>query len=167
MALDAAQLLALKTAINADGALAAKPLNSDGHFEIAQILNNTLATPDFFVWRVNVPVDEIMGNGFDWTRVDNMTAGESRIWEYMTQLGYLNPNQSNVRAGVNEAFKGTAQDDSMRAAMYTNHLQKKASRTEKIFATGSGTTASNLGVGPATVAVTNITPLDVELARAS
>ena len=165
MALTPAQLAALKAEIDADPVLAAKPLNSDGYFDTALILNNTIVTPDFFVWRTNVPINEVMGNGFDWVRVDNMTVGESRIWEYMTQLGFINPNQANVRAGINEAFKGVAADDSMRLAMYTNHLQKKATRTEKLFSSGAGTTSSNLGVGPATVTVTSITANDVEEAR--
>lgn len=160
------QLATLKAEIDADPILAAKPLNSDGSFEIAQILNNTLATPDFFVWRTRVRIDEIMGNGFDWTRVDNMTVGESRIWEFMTQLGFINPNLANVRAGLNEAFKGTAQDDSMRLAIYTNHLQAKATRIQKLFAVGTGTTSSNVGTGPATVVVESISPSDVDQARA-
>ena len=160
-----AQLQTLKTAINADPALAAKPLNADGYFDIAQILNNTISVPDFFVWRTSVLVNEIMGNGFDWTRVDNMTVGEARIWDFMTKLGFINPNQANVRAGVNEAYKGTAQDDSMRLAIY-GHCQEKATRTKRIFATGSGTTSDNIGVGPGTVVIETVTPLDVEQARA-
>ena len=166
MSLTPAQLAALKAEINADPTLAAKPLNSDGDFEIALILNTVLAAPDFFVWRTNVSVNEIMGNGFDWTRVDNMTVGEARIWEFMTQLGRINPNLANVRAGVNEAFKGTAQDDTMRLAVYTNHLQEKATRIKKLFASGAGTTSSNVGVGPATVTVERIDPNDVLEARA-
>lgn len=165
MSLTTAQLQTLKAAIDGDPVLAAKPLNSDGAFEIALILNTELAVPDFFVWRTRVPINEIMGNGFDWTRVDNMTVGEARIWEYMTQLGFINPNMANVRAGINEAFKGTAADDGMRLAIYTNHLQKKATRIEKLFAIGSGTTSTNTGVGPATVTITEVTLNDVDEAR--
>ena len=166
MALTPQQLATLKAAIETDPVLAAKPLNPDGYFDTAQILNNTTASPNFFVWRLNVSVNEIMGNGFDWTRVDNMTVGEARIWDFMTKLGFINPNQSNIRAGINEAYKGTAQDTTMRLAIYTNHLQKLATRTERIFATGAGQTSDDLGVGPGTVVVQTVTPQDVADARA-
>lgn len=159
------QLAALKTYIDGQGDLSGQPMNSDGHFTIANKLNTEIASPDFFVWKLSVPVNEIMGNGFDWTRVDNMTAGEARIWEFMTQLGFINPHLTNVRAGVNEAFKGTAQDDTMRLAMYTNHLQTKATRGQKIFATGDGTTSSNTGTGPGLIVIETITATDVEQAR--
>ena len=160
-----AQLATLKAAIDADPVLAAKPLTADGYFDIAAILNGTIAVPDFWVWKTQISVLEIMGNGFDWTRVDNMTVGESRIWEYMTQLGVINPNQNNVRVGINEAFKGTAADNAMRLAIY-GHCQNLATRTKRIFATGSGTVSDDTGVGPGTVVVESITPLDVEQARA-
>jgi hypothetical protein len=165
MALTPAQLTTLKAAIDADPVLAAKPLNSDGDFDIAQILNNTQSAPDFYVWKTSISVNEIMGNGFDWTRVDNMVVGEARIWDFMTKLGFINPNQSNVRAGINEAFKGTAQDNTMRLAIY-GHCQRLAMRTQRIFATGSGVTSDDLGVGPGTVVVESITPNDVHAARA-
>lgn len=54
MALTVPQLSTLKAAIDADPVLAAKPLNSDGYFEIAAVLNTELAAPDFWVWRSNV-----------------------------------------------------------------------------------------------------------------
>lgn len=163
--LTAPQLATLKAAIDADPVLAAKPLNSDGYFDIAVALNTQIATPDFFVWRSSVPVTEIMGNNFDWTRVDNMTVGESRIWEYMTQLGAIDASKANIRAGVNEAYKGTAQDNAMRLAIF-GHCQKLATRTQKLFATGAGTTTTDAGTGPATAVIETISASDVEQARA-
>lgn len=159
------QLATLKAAIDGDPTLAAKPLNSDGYFDIATILNTELATPDFYVWKTSVPVNEIMGNNFDWTRVDNMTVGEARIWEFMTQLGSIDPSKANIRAGVNEAYKGTAQDTAMRLAIF-GHCQKLATRAQKLFASGAGTTTTDAGIGPATMAVEQITASDVEQARA-
>jgi hypothetical protein len=158
------QLTTLKAAIDSDPALAAKPMNSDGYFDIAVILNTELEVPDFYVWRTSIFVNEIMGNGFDWERVDNMTVGEARIWDFMTKLGIINPAQTNVRAGVNEAFKGTAADDAMRLAIF-GHCQKLATRAQKLFAAGSGTTSNESGIGPATMAVESITMTDVEAAR--
>lgn len=162
--LTAPQLVTLKAAIEADPALAAKPMNSDGHFDIAVVLNSEIAAPDFYVWKSSVPVNEIMNNNFDWTRVDNMTVGESRIWEYMTQLGAIDPSKANIRAGVNEAYKGTAQDDAMRLAIF-GHCQKRATRAQKLFAIGAGSTTTNAGAGPAMMTVESINAMDVEAAR--
>jgi hypothetical protein len=146
MALTPAQLQTLKTTIDADPALSAFPNNSDGAFQIAALLN-VPAVPAFFVFRTSVPVTEIMQNGFDWTRVDNLTVGKARIWEFMTIAQLLNPSQANVRSGILAVF-GTAGDLQMRQAIF-NHCQRTASRAEKVFATGAGTTVSEQGVGPA------------------
>lgn len=163
--LTAPQLAALKAEIDGDPVLAAKPLNSDGYFDTAVALNTQIAVPDFYVWRTSVSVAEIMSNGFDWTRVDNMTVGEARIWDFMTQLGSIDPSKANIRGGVNEAFKGTAQDDAMRLVIF-GHCQEKASRTKKLFATGAGTSTSDAGIGPATPSVLQVNSLDIEMARA-
>lgn len=165
--LDAAQLATLRAAIDADAVLAAKPLNSDGYFEIAQALNTELASPDFFVWRTVVSQDEIMQNGFDWVRVDNLSVGKARIWEWMFDNAgaTFNPAKANVRAGIAEVWKGTAADNAVRQAVF-NRCQARATRAQKLFATGPGTTTSVDGVGPATMAVESISLSDVEAARA-
>ena len=166
MALTLEQLQTLRTAIDGDPALAAFPNNPDGAFEIAAALNFP-ASPDFFIWRDSVPISEIMGNGFDWTLVDNLTAGKSRIWEWMTQLGVINPVQANVRAGIIASISGTgAAFPTMRTAIF-GHCQAKASRFEKLFATGSGISATDQGVGPATAVVKGpLSYTDVMAARA-
>jgi hypothetical protein len=37
----------------------------------------------FIAWRTLVSQDDIMQNGFDWTRVDNLSIGKARIWEWL------------------------------------------------------------------------------------
>lgn len=167
MALTAPQLATLKAAIDADPVLAAKPLNSDGYFEIAAVLNTELASPDFWVWRSNVTQDEIMQNGFDWVRVDNLSVGKARIWEWLfdNQAAAINPSKANVRAGIAEVWKGTAADNAVRQAVF-NHCQRLATRAQKLFATGPGASTTVDGVGPATMDVEQITMADVEQARA-
>lgn len=163
MALTNAQLQSLKTAIAADPVLAAKPNTPDGAFDIAAAMN-AVATPDFFVWRSSVPTNEIMQNGFDWTRVDNLTTGKARIWEWMTDVAVIAPSQANVRAGILAVF-GTAGDLAMRQAIF-GHCQRLAKRAEKLFATGAGTTVTEQGTGPATMAFEgNLTYQDVLDAR--
>ena len=143
------QYAALKADINNTPALASLPNNSDGAFAIRAHYTQA-GSPDFFVYRTSVPVaTEIMRNGFDWTRVDNLTVGKSRIWEYMTAAGVIDPSQANVRAGIIAVFV-TAADEGMRLAIF-NHCQRKANRAEKLFATGGGTTVTEQGTGPATM----------------
>lgn len=165
MALTTQQLAALKAGINADSELAAFPNNSDGAFSVAALLNQA-ASPAFYIWRDNVPVSEIMLNGFDWTRVDNLTVGKSRIWEWMMSTGSINPSQSNVRAGVLATFT-TAGDLANRNAVFS-HCQRQATRAEKLLASGPGTSSTEQGVGPATATFYgNLSYQDVQEARNS
>jgi hypothetical protein len=101
------------------------------------------AHPTFIVWRTSVTQDEIMQNGFDWTRVDNLANGPARIWEWMfnNQVRAINPSKLNVRDGIEAVWKGTAADLAVRAAVYV-HCKRNATKGEALFATGTGTTAS-------------------------
>lgn len=139
------QLQLLKAAIDADPTLSAFPANSDGAFAIADALNKE-AVPAYVVWRSAVPLDEIMRNGMDWTRVDNLSVGKARIWDWLSRLGTINFAQANVRAGIDATWVGTAADLAVRAAVYT-HGKRNATRAEKTLATGSGTDASPSTMG--------------------
>lgn len=135
------QLQALKTAILADSALSSQPNNDDGHLAIAVALNLT-ASPVWVVWRTAVSLSEVMQNGFDWARVDNLSIGKARIWEWMfLQAGTIDPSKTNVRAGIDACWIGTAPDLAVRAAVYA-HCKLNASRAQKIFSTGTGTDAT-------------------------
>lgn len=146
MALTSAQKTALKAAITADNVLKLIPNTPDGNFEIAAAFN-AQASPDFYVWKSEVDITEIMQNGFDWTRVDNLTVGKARIWEWMSIAGKVHPDQANVRSGILACFSA-AGDSATRLAAF-NHCQRLATRAEKLFATGSGTTTTDQAVGPA------------------
>lgn len=131
-------------------------------FAIAVWYNST-ATPPFFVFRTSVPVSEIMSNGFVWTQVDNATVGKARIWDWMTRLGSIDPSKPNIVAGINEAWSG-AGNVAQRTAIFA-HCQMAATNAQKILAVGAGTTASNLGVGPAVAVMPPIAQSDVDEAR--
>jgi len=156
------QLAELRAYIDSVPAWAALPTNSDTAYFIADELNKT-ADPAFVVWRTSVTQDEIMQNGFDWTRVDNLANGSARVWEWMFDNAStsINPSKLNVRAGIEAVWKGTAADLAVRAAVYV-HCKRDATVLEKVFATGVGTTAS-----PATMVVESpIAYQTVETARA-
>jgi hypothetical protein len=141
-----AQLQALKAFILADPVLSTFPANSDGSYAIAQQLNLP-AEPAFIVWKTNVSIDEIMRNGMDWARVDNLSVGKARIWDWLGRLGTINAAKTNVRAGIDAAWVGTSADLAVRAAIYV-HCKRPATVLEKLFATGAGSDAS-----PATMLV--------------
>ena len=142
------QNAAIKADILANPDLNAIPNTQDGAFAIADLYKQVVV-PSFFIWRPEGQlVAEIMSNGFDWVRVDNLTVGRARIWDYMRDIGTINGSKANQRAGVLAAFNQAA-DLAMRLAIF-GHLQRPATRIEKLFATGAGTTTTDQAVGPAT-----------------
>lgn len=139
MYLTTEQQVTLKAAILADGTL--NQIYTDGDLgALASALNADSST---IVWRSSVTQDEIMQNGFDWVRVDNLSVGKARIWEWLfdNQTRTFNPSKVNVRAGIDETWKGTAADLAVRDAVYV-HCKRNASVLESLFVTGTGTTAS-------------------------
>lgn len=117
-------------------------LNTGNNGGMALFLNET-ASPDFIVWRTSVPWDEVMLNGMDWARVDNLSAGKARIWDWLFRNANnsMNPSKTNIRAGIDAAWVGTAPDLAVRASVYT-HCKRAATRGEKATATGTGSNAS-------------------------
>jgi hypothetical protein len=155
------QLQLVKAAILADNALNTQPQSPDGAFAIADALNQ-IATPDFIVWKTAVSVDEIMRNGMDWARVDNLSVGKARIWDWLGQLGKFDASKPHVRAGIDACWVGTQADLNVRAAVYV-HCKRQATRAEQILASGTGTDET-----PATMGYEGrITYQDVLQARAS
>ena len=140
MALDQSQLQTLKTTIINDPFLVSQPMTSGGALVIAEELNKT-ASPDYIVWKTSVSIDEIMRNGMDWARVDNLSVGKARIWDWLGRLGSFDASKPNVRAGIDATWVGTAADLAVRASVYV-HCKRKATRAEKLFATGLGSDAS-------------------------
>jgi hypothetical protein len=141
MALTTAQLATLKAAILADPVLSALPMTYDAAYEIADVLH-VLSAPAYIVWKTSVNPDDIMRNGMDWTRVDNLSVGKARIWDWLCRLGTFNPSRTNIRAGIDAAWVGTAADLAVRAAVYV-HCKRTATKAEQILtAGGTGTDVS-------------------------
>lgn len=147
MALTTVQLQTLKAAIVSDLSLNSQPNTATGNAVIKVALESP-SSPAYIVWRSQVSQDEIMQNGFDWVRVDNLSIGKARIWEWLFANGSksINPSKANVRAGIDEAWKGTAPDLAVRAVVYT-HCKRTASRLEQILAIGTGTDAAPSTLG--------------------
>lgn len=162
MALTPAQLTTLKAAILADPVLAAYPAGAASSYPIAAALNLD-AEPAFIVWRTDVPIDDIMRNGMDWARVDNLSVGKARIWDWMGRLGTLDASKPNIRAGIDATWVGTAADLAVRAIVYA-HCKRKATRAEKLFA--DTTNGNGADATPATMTFEGpLTPDEVQQAR--
>lgn len=104
-------------------------------------------TPDpegYIVWKTRVYQDDItQDEGFTWSRVDNLSVGKARVWEWMFSNSQksINASKQNIRGGIDTVWVGTAADLLVRAAVYV-HCKRTATRLEKLFAIGTGTTAS-------------------------
>lgn len=135
------QKAAIKAYILSVPALASKPLTSGANGEIAVELNKA-ASPDYIVWKPSISQSDVQqSDGWDWTRVDNLSVGKARIWEWLFKFGSIAPSSANVRAGIDAAWVGTAADLANRAIVYTV-AKRKATVFEKLLATGTGTTQS-------------------------
>lgn len=160
------QYKALKADILADEALAGAVQSGD--YAVIAAAYNQLADPAFIVWRTYVTQDEIMQTGFDWVRIDNLSVGKARIWEWLfaNETRSINPSKANVRAGIAEVWKGTQADLAVQAAVL-GHCRRAATRFEKLFAAGDGQNVGSTD-NPAIMAVEGpLTPADASIAVAN
>jgi hypothetical protein len=148
MNLSQAQLQTLKTDL-----AASSPGVAD---DVAAAAYNLAASPDFWVWRSRVSKDEFVnstsidGTVFSWTGTGFITrsAGEQAAWrELFDAQGYVNPSLPQVRTAFTDIFSGgTAPAPANRTHLATVG-RRKATRAEKLFATGTGSTASPAVMG--------------------
>ena len=160
MALTTTQLQTLKAAIVADSALNAIPNTPDGNWEVAARLNQPDAT--FVVWRSSTPLDDIT-DAIVWA---NMTPAASpdgtQAWANKAlhaqgkQFNLQNlivgrtaiaSGKANIRSAFQDALTNlpTKSDGTTQAAGWATVrtvMQRKATKAEKLFATGTGTDVS-------------------------
>ena len=132
------ELVALKAAVQADQSAAqCYATGEDGC--VLSFLNSEST---FVVWKTSVSAEQVMSSPeFAWTRVDNLTNGKARIWDWMIRgsSGTFNPSNANIRAGIDAVWVGTAADLAVRAGVYDT-CKRVATVAEKTLATGTGTT---------------------------
>lgn len=162
--LTAAQKTTLKTFINGDVNISGQPANSDGAFFIAAYLN-AAASPSFFVYRTNIPVQEIYDQ-ITWANLTPTDAPDgTQTWlnramhcqgkQFNVQIilqgqATINGAKSNVRAGLQDALTNVpsgASGVTVSAGWVSvrdNALARLATKFEKVFATtgGNGSTAA-------------------------
>lgn len=161
MALNASQLAILKADIAADPTLNSKPNNSDGNYDIAAAYN-LAATPDYFVWSNSVAVDVIYDNIVwanltptdapdttqQWLNRAMMCQGKQFNLQTMLQgKSFFDAGRATFRAGLQDALTNVPSGAAgatvsagwvpVKAA-----ITRKATRIEKLFASGSGSTGT-------------------------
>lgn len=147
-AMNNSQYQVLKTAILSDPTLADAVAAADDE-AIADAMNST-ASPDYWVWRTRLTRHDMESS----TSVDNTvwsftafiarSQGERDCWREMLADGWVNPSLVNVRQGVADIFSGAANSAPQQRAHLLAVSRRKASRLEKLFATGGDGTTNNI-----------------------
>lgn len=157
MHLTAAQYLTLKNEINADQVLASLLArgSSDDFVTIANAMNAN-ASPSFWVWRTAVARAEIYnetspdGTTWNWSTYKSQAIAEQNAWTQMFMGDEANFNKPNLRAGVAAIFTGNANANAQQAHILAMG-RRLARRWEKLFAVGTGSTASPATFGAGVV----------------
>ena len=177
------QIATLKAFILATPAMASKPMNGDGDFEITEMLRMK-AVPAFQVWNENASVSDV-SDSIIWANMtpsaplsadstgiyrDRALACQGKQFNLQTILQgrtTIDATKSNLRGGLQDALTaipskvdGSNQNAGWVAVQLA--LQRTATVFEKLFATGVGSTAS-----PATVTLSQVSQNDVNVARNS
>jgi hypothetical protein len=124
-----------------------------GNLQCLADLYNTAAASDFWVWRTSVARSDVYnevsptGSTWSWTTFKNQGATEQTAWIQMFMGDQANFAKPNLRDGVAAIFTGSAQANAQQAHILAIG-RRKATRAEKLFATGTGSSAS-----PATMAI--------------
>ena len=135
-----AQLATIATNIAASPDLAAQPSTADGNFEIARLYNLD-ATPTFWVYKSLVQIKDI-GEAFNGAELAGLTTGNvTRLTciGIFSTLG-VNPSRTDVRAFFADVFSGAG--GVLTRANLDILWRRPARRIERLFATGTGSTAS-------------------------
>lgn len=133
----------------------ATTLHTDGNLDGLANYYNSLASPDFIVWKSTLSRHEILtqvsstGTQFQWAAGAYITRSQGErdaFREMFNDTGTVNPAQATMQAAFADIFSGTG--GAGNRAHILAMSKRKASRIEKVFATGTGTDAA-----PATMTI--------------
>jgi len=120
---------------------------ADGDLQGVADKMNAEASPAFWAWRTNVSRSQIYnltdneGNSFNWTTYKNQGATEQNAWVQMFMGDQADFSQDNLRAGIAAIFTGSAAATAQREHILSIG-RGKATRFQKVFAVGTGSTGS-------------------------
>jgi len=162
--LTAAQLVALRADILADGALSAIPRNDDGFIEIAAAYN-LAASPALSVWRTDAQVKDILdamtfsnytpndppdGTALYTNRALVIQTKQMNLQTMLQGRQSIDASRANIRLALRDAVialpSGTGGDaqsaGGASGATVLAACKRNATRAEKLFAAGSATTGA-------------------------
>jgi len=125
---------------------------------------NTIASPDFWVLRSSIPVDEIVA-AIDWGADYAAFKDDMPAIRFLLANGTYDPRQPNARAALNSVFAGAGVTKAAILALATY----KASRAEELFAVPTDGPGGGDGSEQAEAAIAvvqgTLTTQDIDLAR--
>ena len=136
--LTTAQQTTLAAAIRADtdpAVVAALDIRND--VALAELYN---AASTYIVWKTNLQPSEYR-EAIIWTEVDALTTGSKyRIWEWLTMdmTAPIDASKTNVRQGIADCWASNTTTRGNLLAI----AKRPATKAEKLFVTGTGTSAS-------------------------
>lgn len=145
MQLTVSQLQTLKTDLNANF--------SGVPDEEAAAAYNLNASPDFWVWKTSLSERECVeqpspdSTTFSWPQYIARTEAERSGWNRLFSSGVVNPALPNVRQAVADIFSGAQAAPTAQRAHLLAIARRLATRGEKLFSTGTGSTASPATMG--------------------
>ena len=163
-----AQLQTLKAAILSDQTLVPMTSGPTTDFNGLVTAMGQDASPNFWVLKTSLSRHDLLtGAGPDGTTFvwggstggyTNRSQGERDAFrEMFNSTGVVNPSQANIQAAFADIFSGSGAGAVANRAHIAAMSRRKANRTERVFATGVGSTAA-----PGTLVVEgNITLGDV------
>lgn len=145
MPLTAAQQAVIKADILANSDLNSQPNTPDGAAAIAD-LYNAAASPDFWVYKTNVPIREVGDNlvGTDLSGLSSLNHTRLQTVVILSSQG-VNASLADRRQFFDDVFSGAG--GAATRAKLAVLWRRLASRVEKLFATGTGSTASPATLG--------------------
>jgi hypothetical protein len=146
-----AQLPTLKAAILAETDPVFVEFRTQGATGAMANFFNLEAVPAYWVWKTKVPKTDytngvsVDGTTFSWTGSGFITRqqGERDAWRELFSTGNaVNPSLANVRQAFTDIFSGGTAPAPANRTHLLAMSRRPATRGEKLFATGAGTTAN-------------------------
>lgn len=140
MALSNGQLATMKADIAANSDLNQHPNDPDGNEEIARKYNLT-AVPDFIVWKTRVTITQV-GDAINGTELAGLTQVNVTRLQAIADHSPdgVNPSLTDRRQFYADVFSGAG--GALTRANLDTLWRAKATRSQKLYATGTGTTPS-------------------------
>lgn len=137
MPLTPAQRTTLLADIQANGD--ANAIYQTGDLDALAALYNQPSSPAFIVWRTNVTLAEVK-SVLVWSEYDALSVSKQNAFDLLVRDGQINASLANVRGGITSIYSGPSQAGNLAALVAV--AKRTATRVERVFATGTGTTGS-------------------------